>query len=159
MKYLLSLLAILLNIGIASAQIEVTDSTSTGWGGGTNVDVTPGKPTGKVTSLSLSKNRLLLSGGQTAQLVAVINADAADKSVTWSSSDETVATVDANGLVTTKAQEKNTVTIYAVSNAVPTLKDSCVITITNPTAAVFPESISLNITDTFPRLEASISIL
>lgn len=100
-------------------------------------------------AIALNHNTYTLDkGGDQLQLTATITpADAADKSVTWSSSDETVATVDANGLVTTKAQEKNTVTIYAVSNAVPTLKDSCVITITNPTAAVFPESISLNITE------------
>lgn len=100
-------------------------------------------------SLKLNYNTYTLAkGGDQLQLVAtVLPDDAADKSVTWSSSDESVATVDANGLVSTKAQAKNTVTIYAVSNAVPTLKDSCVITLTNPTAEVVAESISLNITE------------
>ena len=99
MRYLFALLAVVLNIGVLSAQ-EVTDSTSTGWEGGTDIGVTPDKPTGKVTSIALSQNRLLLSGGQTAQLVAKVNADAANKSVKWSVADNSIVTVSANGLVT-----------------------------------------------------------
>ncbi|MGM9733163.1 MAG: Ig-like domain-containing protein [Prevotella sp.] len=143
MKYLLSLLAILLNIGIASAQIEVTDSTSTDWGGGTDVDVTPGKPTGKVTSLSLSQNRLLLSGGQTAQLVAVINADAANKSVTWSVADNTIATVSANGLVTAITTGQTVVTATSVDGG---LTAQCLVTVKN-NAKVYVERITLDITE------------
>ena len=141
MKYLLSLLAVLLNIGIASAQIEVTDSTSTDWGGGTNVDVTPGKPTGKVTSLSLSQNRLLLSGGQTAQLVAVINADAANKSVTWNVVDNTIATVTANGLVTAITTGQTVVTATSVEGG---LTAQCLVTVKN-NAKVYVERITLDI--------------
>lgn len=140
MKYLLSLLAILLNIGIASAQIEVTDSTSTGWGGGTNVDVTPGKPTGKVTSLSLSKNRLLLSGGQTAQLVAAVNADAANKSVTWSVADKSIATVFANGLVTAVTTGQTVVTATTVDGG---LTAQCLVTVKS-NAKVYVERIELD---------------
>ena len=140
MKYLLSLLAILLNIGIASAQIEVTDSTSTGWGGGTNVDVTPGKPTGKVTSLSLSKNRLLLSGGQTAQLVAKVNADAANKSVKWSVADNSIVTVSANGLVTAVTTGQTVVTATTVDGG---LTAQCLVTVKN-NANVYVERIELD---------------
>ena len=140
MKYLLSLLAILLNIGIASAQIEVTDSSSTGWGGGTNVDVTPGKPTGKVTSLSLSKNRLLLSGGQTAQLVATVNADAANKSVKWSVTDNSIATVSANGLVTAVTAGQTVVTATSVDGG---LTAQCLVTVKN-NAKVYVERIELD---------------
>lgn len=143
MKYLLSLLAVLLNVGIASAQIEVTDSTSTDWGGGTNVDITPGKPTGKVTSFSLSQNRLLLSGGQTAQLVAVINADAANKSVTWSVVDNTIATVSANGLVTAITAGQTVVTATTVDGG---LTAQCLVTVKN-NAKVYVERITLDITE------------
>lgn len=143
MKYLLSLLAILLNIGIASAQIEVTDSTSTGWGGGTNVDVTPGKPTGKVTSLSLSQNRLLLSGGQTTQLVAAVNADAANKSVTWSVTDNSIATVSANGLVTAVTTGQTVVTATSVDGG---LTAQCLVTVKN-NAKVYVERITLDMTE------------
>lgn len=140
MKYLLSLLAILLNIGIASAQIEVTDSTSTDWGGGTDIEVTPGKPTGKVTSLSLSQNRLLLSGGQTAQLVATVNADAANKSVTWSVTDNSIATVSANGLVTAVTTGQTVVTATSVDGG---LTAQCLVTVKN-NAKVYVERIELD---------------
>ena len=129
-----------MNIGIASAQIEVTDSTSTGWGGGTNVDVTPGKPTGKVTSLSLSKNRLLLSGGQTAQLVAAVNADAANKSVTWSVADKSIATVSANGLVTAVTTGQTVVTATTVDGG---LTAQCLVTVKS-NAQVYVERIELD---------------
>lgn len=143
MKYLLSLLAVLLNIGIASAQIEVTDSTSTNWGGGTNVDVTPGKPTGKFTSLSLSQNRLLLSGGQTAQLVAIVNVDAANKSVTWSVVDNSIATVSANGLVTAITEGQTVVTATSVDGG---LTAQCLVTVKN-NAKVYVERITLDMTE------------
>ena len=132
-----------MNIGIASAQIEVTDSTSTGWGGGTNVDVTPGKPTGKVTSLSLSQNRLLLSGGQTTQLVAAVNADAANKSVTWSVTDNSIATVSANGLVTAVTTGQTVVTATSVDGG---LTAQCLVTVKN-NAKVYVERITLDMTE------------
>ena len=143
MKYLLSLLAILLNIGIASAQIEVTDSTSIDWGGGTDIEVTPGKPTGKVTSLSLSQNRLLLSGGQTAQLVATVNADAANKSVKWSVTDNSIATVSANGLVTAVTTGQTVVTATSVDGG---LTAQCLVTVKN-NAKVYVERITLDMTE------------
>lgn len=51
-----------------------------------------------VTSVSLNETALTLTVGQTASLVATVSPDnASNKSVTWKSSDETVATVDASG--------------------------------------------------------------
>lgn len=141
MKYLLSLLAVLLNIGVLSAQ-EVTDSTSTGWEGGTDIGVTPGKPTGKVTSLTLSQNRLLLAGGQTAQLVAKVNTDAANKSVTWSVTDNSIATVSANGLVSGVATGQTVVTATTVDGG---LTAQCLVTVKN-NAKVYVERIELDIT-------------
>ena len=143
MKHLLALLAVLLNIGIASAQIEVTDSTSTEWGGSTDIGVTPGNPTGKVTSLSLSQSRLLLSGGQQAQLVATVNADAAVKSVTWSVADNTIATVSANGLVTAITTGQTVVTATSADGGQTA---QCLVTVRN-NAKVYVERIDLDITE------------
>ena len=139
MRYLFALLAVLLNIGVISAQ-EVTDSTSTGWEGGTDIGVTPGKPTGKVTSLSLSQNRLLLAGGQTAQLVAIVNADAANKSVTWSVADNSIVTVSANGLVTAVTTGQTVVTATSVDGG---LTAQCLVTVKN-NAKVYVERIELD---------------
>lgn len=139
MRYLFALLAVVLNIGILSAQ-EVTDSTSTGWEGGTDIGVTPGKPTGKVTSIALSQNRLLLSGGQTAQLVAKVNADAANKSVKWSVADNSIATVSANGLVTAVTMGQTVVTATSVDGG---LTAQCLVTVKN-NAKVYVERIELD---------------
>ena len=139
MRYLFALLAVVLNIGVLSAQ-EVTDSTSTGWEGGTDIGVTPDKPTGKVTSIALSQNRLLLSGGQTAQLVAKVNADAANKSVKWSVADNSIATVSANGLVTAVTTGQTVVTATSVDGG---LTAQCLVTVKN-NAKVYVERIELD---------------
>ncbi len=59
-------------------------------------------------------NGTLTKAGETLQLTAIVKPDnAANKNVTWTSSDTNVATVDENGLVTAVAD--GTVTITAVS--------------------------------------------
>lgn len=53
-----------------------------------------------VTALSLDKQEVALTEGQRYQLTAIISpANAANKAVSWTSSDESVATVDGNGLL------------------------------------------------------------
>lgn len=68
--------------------------------------------------------------GGTQQLTATLTG-ATDTSVTWSSSDETVATVDAAGLVTVDAAATTgeTVTITATSVEDPNASDSATITV------------------------------
>ena len=54
-----------------------------------------------VTSISLNKKELVLSEGDSETLVATVKPDdATDKTVTWSSSNDSIATVDKNGQVT-----------------------------------------------------------
>lgn len=70
-----------------------------------------------------------LNPRQTQQLTAVVlPANAADKSVTWSSENASVATVDQNGLVTAVAVGQP-VKIYATSNADPSVKGYATITV------------------------------
>lgn len=59
------------------------------------------KPSGgAVTGVQLDQTSISLKVGQSAQLTGTISpANATDKTVTWSSSDASVATVDANGVV------------------------------------------------------------
>ncbi len=67
---------------------------------------------GEVTGISLDKAELSLAVGQTAILHATVEPEeAADKTVTWTSSDENVATVDGEGCVT--AVNPGTATITA----------------------------------------------
>lgn len=86
-----------------------------------------GKQTGKVTikvsrlvkslTITPSDSQPLISGKSKVTLTAKVNADAANKAVTWTSSDPTIATVSSKGVVTAKAGvKKNTqVTITAAA--------------------------------------------
>ena len=65
-----------------------------------------------VESVSLNKTETTLTEGDTETLVAtVLPATAADKSVTWTSSDDTVATVDQTGKVTAVKEGTATITV------------------------------------------------
>ena len=81
-----------ISAGIATITAKAGDKTAT-----CTVTVNP-IPVNKVT---LDKDTLTLTCDKTAKLTATVYPDNADdKTVTWSSSDETVATVDNNGTVT-----------------------------------------------------------
>lgn len=70
----------------------------------------------RVTSVSVSpgKSTVYLSEGNTVQLTAtILPSNATDKSVTWSSSDQTIATVDQTGLVTCLAQGTARITVMS----------------------------------------------
>lgn len=70
-----------------------------------------------VTSVSLDKTNLSLDVSQTATLVATVNpGDANNKAVMWSSSDESVATVN-NGVVTAVGEGTCTITVTTVDYA------------------------------------------
>ena len=83
-----------------------------------------------VTSVELSKTELKLKEGESETLTATVKPDdASNKTVTWSTSDATVATVDSNGKVTAvkygtatitaKAGEKSATCAVSVDYAVP----------------------------------------
>lgn len=69
----------------------------------------------------------LIVGESKKLTVSVLPSNATDSTVTWSSSDEEVATVDENGTVT--AKKAGSVTIYATSNENNTKKGNCEITV------------------------------
>lgn len=65
-----------------------------------------------VTSISLDKTEAKLKVGNTLKLNATVNpSDATNKSVTWSSSDASIATVDAEGNVTAKKAGSVVITV------------------------------------------------
>ena len=80
----------------------------------------------QVTSIKLNKSKKPLNIGDTFTLTATLKPnDATDKSVTWSSSDTSVATVDENGVVTAVSEGTATITATA-SNGV---EASCTVTV------------------------------
>lgn len=92
--------------------------------------------TTEVTSVSLDATEATLAVGNTKTLVAtVLPENATDKTVTWTSSDETVATVDENGKVTAVAEGTAIITATAGDKSV-----TCTVTVT----PVLVSSITLN---------------
>lgn len=70
------------------------------------------RPNTAVTSVTLDKISCDLLVDETIQLVATVNPGiAANKNVTWTSSNNNVATVDANGLVTAKSAGTTIITV------------------------------------------------
>lgn len=82
----------------------------------------------KITSITLNKQSMSVNVGKTITLYATIEPeDAKDHSITWLSSNETIATVDANGKVT--AISVGSVTISAIANDGSGVKASCILNI------------------------------
>ena len=83
------------------------------------------------TSIELNVTSAELTEGENLQLTAtVFPEDATDKTVIWVSSDETVATVNKNGLVTAIAPGEAIIT--ATTNDDSNLSASCLVTVTSP---------------------------
>lgn len=96
------------------ASLNTGDYTLTVDGGTLTGDVT-GTVIYKVTSVSLNKDSLTLDVGGTATLTATITpSNATNQNVTWSSDNESVATVDTNGKVTAVAPGTATITVTTV---------------------------------------------
>ena len=82
------------------------------------------------TSISLSKTSAELSEGNTMQLSAtVLPSNATNKTVTWTTSNSSVATVGSNGLVTAKAVGNATITAMTTDGS--NLSATCVINVIN----------------------------
>ncbi len=98
----------------------------------------------KVTSITLNKTSLSLQPGEEETLTAtVLPSNATDKTVTWSSSNNSVATVDNNGKV--KAVATGSATFTCTANDGSGVKATCAITVNKPTgidinATNFPDA-------------------
>ena len=83
-----------------------------------------------VTSVTLDESALDITVGQTSQLtVTVLPNNATDKSVTWSSSNNNIATVTSNGLVTAVSAGTADITVTTVDGGYTA---QCAVTITDP---------------------------
>lgn len=101
---------------VANGSAVITVTTTDGGKTATctvTVDIPPA--TVSVTGVTLSPETKTLEIGQTVQLVAtVLPADATDKTVTYTSSKPSVATVDSTGLVTAMVAGQTTITVTTV---------------------------------------------
>lgn len=89
-----------------------------------------------VTEVKLSKSAAKLVIGKTLNLTAAIRPTNASTTLTWSSSNSSVAAVNANGQVTGKKAGTATITVTTANGK----KDTCKITVTAPA----PSAIKLN---------------
>ena len=88
-----------------------------------------------VTGIDLSKHLLTMKVGNREELKATLTPDnASDKSVIWSSKDNTIAEVNNRGVVTAKSGG-NTF-IYACSASNPEVKDSCEVEVVQAVASI-----------------------
>lgn len=73
------------------------------------------------TSVTLEQEGGILNNGMTWMLHAtVLPEDAADKTITWTSADESVATIDDSGVITTHAPGQTTITAASTAGGVST---------------------------------------
>ncbi len=112
-------------VGVGEANITATAVDGSGVTATCKVTVTPKL----VTSVILDESELTIEKNFTEQLTATVAPDDADNlSLTWTSDNEEVATVDENGLVT--AVGEGTATITATANDGSGVAASCVVTVT-----------------------------
>ena len=136
-------------------------------GSGTAVSLSPGervvfgeisvpKKIVHVTGVTLNKTALSLVNGTNETLIATVAPnDAADKSVTWSSSNTSVATVNSSGKVTAKAVGTTTITVTTVDGGKTA---TCTVTVKQPVTgvSVSPASATLNVGGT-QQLSATVT--
>ena len=125
-------------------QAGITDLEATIHDSSTDEYTLSGKITviNKVTNISLNKDSMSLDLGEEEILEATIEPEnATNKNITWTSSDESIATVDADGKVTANS-EKTGVTIITATTEDGEYQATCQVTVVLPTIDV--RSISLN---------------
>ena len=116
-------------IGVGTATVTVT---SVDGGKTATCEVTISIP---VKSIVLNMATLQMKVGESQELKAIVSPDnATDKTLEWTSSDDAIATVDENGIVTTKKAGKATITAKSVSN--PDVVATCEVTVIQPVSEV-----------------------
>ncbi len=115
--------------GVVTAK-KVGSATITAQAGDKSANCSITVVTTPVSSVTLNKTSAYLEAGETVTLTATVKPDDADKTVTWSTSDANVATVD-NGVVTAKKFGSAYITAKAEDKTA-----NCSITVPKPNLSV-----------------------
>ena len=127
----------------AEGLYQVSFSNENGESEKVNVPAFKTKPI-NVTGVTLDKSTLSLEVGATATLNATIApSNASYKAVGFTSSDDTVATVDNDGLVTAVAPGTADITVESIADGSKTAK--CTLTVTEPVSE--PENVQVETTE------------
>ena len=118
----------------------------------------------KVTDLTLSPIQKSLTVGETFQLSCTVEpSNASNQEVSWKSSDDTIATVSKDGLVTAKKAGKATITVTSAENE--KIKKECTITVNAKAEVIEPDikddgngNYEVTIPEITPGEETSISV-
>lgn len=106
------------------------------------------------TGITISPSTLEMNSGTIAQLMATLSPEGSFGSVTWTSSNESVATVDANGVVTAVAGGTCTITATAGGSL---KKATCSVTVKQlVTSIVLSQTTAVLELDGFVRLTATV---
>ncbi|WP_368501473.1 Ig-like domain-containing protein [uncultured Cloacibacillus sp.] len=96
-----------------------------------------------VTSVSLSKTELTLIKGDTEQLLATVSpSDASNKTVSWTTTDKSVASVSSSGLVTAVGGGNATITATTADGS---YTDICNVTVSVPVEGIKFNDVSANV--------------
>ncbi len=116
--------------GTATITVTTVDGSKTA-----TCTITVNASTVSVTGVTLDKTSANLTVGETLTLTATVSpTNATDKTVSWYSSNEAVATISSSGKITAKAA--GTTVVWAESNSNPTISASCTVTVKAATVAV-----------------------
>ena len=108
-----------------------------------------------VASVALDETALVLFTGQTHDFIATVLPDnAMDKSVTWSSSDPTVASISETGKLTALKKGETTVTVTTTDGE---FTAECAVEVLTPMVAV--ESVSLDKTEATVMLQTTLQLV
>jgi uncharacterized protein YjdB len=114
--------------GVTTGEAVVTVTSVDNSSATKNCSVTVNPPT-HATGVTISDSAITVNKDETYALTAtVLPNDAIDKSVTWSSSDGSIATVDSNGVVSGVASGDATVTVTTVDGG---FTAQCSVSVTN----------------------------
>ena len=118
-----------------------TDNTTANWVAMDNVRLCLYGTEVAATKVTLNQTSATLTQGEQLQLEATLEpANTTFKSISYSSSNENVATVDQNGLVTTHKPGMSTITAYATHNE--NVAATCLITVESNVAS--PDAVIIN---------------
>ena len=98
-------------------------------------------PVAPVNGIMVNTTSVRMATGTTTQLTAEVRpSNAVDKTVTWTSADETVATVDQTGLITGVAAGETTVTVTSNETSVATVIKVTVVDVNGPQSVAYTVS-------------------
>ncbi|MGD9605229.1 MAG: Ig-like domain-containing protein [Bacilli bacterium] len=137
-------------VGIGQVMVTATSSVLSTQKASVSINVI--EPDPMSITVSGADNKTAVELTKTLQMTALVSPDLADQSVTWSTSDQTVAFIDETGLLT--GIKVGTVDVVATSIALGTISGFVTINVILPT----PEELTVTIPETILQIEETMQL-